>query len=309
MFMQFCQLVSWKGLSRWEKVRKKEWGEWRTSPGRVPLKIGSNLPTPALLSSAKLCLCSPFQGTPGVLASIRCAQNALRCHLFKHSEPLANRDKPLFIKPLILAARMTTWLALKGALKSFIGMGGGNLYREGDSSLTRRELWRMNSEARWGTVSSMGLMKGRDWLDVQCVTDIAREKGKAREIVWLGTMGEKLKEWGWQQERACDWGVVAEIGTRWGHKWLGHWKNVEWVGENIVIKWRPEQMKKLLKTRVGDDCMFVYVCADCWGVGARVCVRSRAPTTNKWMSEAQWERLSERVMGVSDGCVDRKCQL
>lgn len=56
----------------------------------------------------KLCLMSPFQGTPGVLASIQCAQNALRCHLFKHTEPIANRDEPLFIKPLILAARMTT---------------------------------------------------------------------------------------------------------------------------------------------------------------------------------------------------------
>lgn len=62
----------------------------RTSPERVPLKIGSKQPIPTLLSSAKLCLCSPFQGTPGVLASIRCTQNALRCHLFKHSEPLAN---------------------------------------------------------------------------------------------------------------------------------------------------------------------------------------------------------------------------
>lgn len=101
MFMQFCQ------LSRGTEI-KKVLGEWRTCPARVPLKIGSKLTIPALLASAKLCLCSPFQGTPGVLASIWCAQNALRCHLFKHSEPLANRDKPLFIKPLILAARMTT---------------------------------------------------------------------------------------------------------------------------------------------------------------------------------------------------------
>lgn len=52
---------------------KKELGEWRTSPWRVPLKIGSKLPIPALLVSTKLCLCSPFQGTPGVLASIWCA--------------------------------------------------------------------------------------------------------------------------------------------------------------------------------------------------------------------------------------------
>lgn len=95
----------------------------------------------ALLLSTKLCLCSPFQGTPGVLALIRCAQNALWCHLFKHIEPLANRDKPLFIKPLILAALMTTWLALKGALKSFIGMGGGNLCREGHDSRSPRVSW------------------------------------------------------------------------------------------------------------------------------------------------------------------------
>lgn len=73
-----------------------------------PLNVGSSLPLRALGGSAKLFLCSPFQGTPGVLASIGRSQNALRCHLFKHSEPLANRDKPLFIKPLILAARMTT---------------------------------------------------------------------------------------------------------------------------------------------------------------------------------------------------------
>lgn len=190
MFMQFCQLASWKGLSWWEKEKKKkERGEWRTCPGRVPLKIGSKLPIPALLASAKLCLCSPFQGTPGVLASIWCAQNALRCHLFKHGEPLANRDEPLFIKPLILAARMTTWLALKGALKSFIGMVGGNLYTEGDSILSRRELCRMNREARWGTVSSRGLMTGRHKLDVQCVT--ARQEEKEGESVWLGAMGEK----------------------------------------------------------------------------------------------------------------------
>lgn len=93
---------------REKKKKKKEGGEWRTGPRRVPLKIGSKLSIPVLLLSAKLCLCSPFQGTPGVLASICCAQNALRCHLFKHSEPLASRDRPLFIRPLILAARMTT---------------------------------------------------------------------------------------------------------------------------------------------------------------------------------------------------------
>lgn len=108
-----CNSANWRvgkvcRDERKRKKKKKERVEWRTSPGRVPLKIGSKLPIPALLARAKLCLSSPFQGTPGVLASIWCAQNALRCHLFKHSEPLANRDKPLFIKPLILAARMTT---------------------------------------------------------------------------------------------------------------------------------------------------------------------------------------------------------
>lgn len=62
-------------------------------------------------------------------------------------------------------------------------MGGGNLYREGDSSPSRRELWRMNSEVRCGTVPSRGLMKGRDRLDVQSVTDTVREEEKERGSV------------------------------------------------------------------------------------------------------------------------------
>ncbi len=258
MFMQFCQLPSWKGLSWWEKEEKKERGEWRTSPGRVPLKIGSKLPICALLASAKLCLCSPFQGTPGVLASIRCAQNALRCHLFKHSEPLANRDKPLFIKPLILAARMTTWLALKGALKSFIGMGGGNLYREGDSSLSQRELWRMSIEARWGTVSSRGLMKGRDRLDVQCVTETAREGEKKRKCVTGNNGWEVEGASGWEQERACDWGVVAEIGgpdestSGWHYEWMSNeWVRILWSSEGLS-KWTNCWTNKWVMT-----CVFV----------------------------------------------------
>lgn len=57
---------------------------------------------------SKLCLCSPFQGDPRGSGIDLGSQNALCCHLFKHSEPLANRDKPLFIKSLILAAWMTT---------------------------------------------------------------------------------------------------------------------------------------------------------------------------------------------------------
>lgn len=36
------------------------------------------------------------------------------------------------------------------------------------------------------------------------------------------------------------------------------------VGENIVIKWRREQMNKLLNKQVGDDCVFVYVSAHAW---------------------------------------------
>lgn len=47
-----------------KKKKKKERVEWRTSPGRVPPKIGSKLPIPALLARAKLCLSSPFQGDP-----------------------------------------------------------------------------------------------------------------------------------------------------------------------------------------------------------------------------------------------------
>lgn len=193
-FLCLCNSANWwveKAYRDERKRGKKGWGEWRTSLGRVPLKIGSKLPIPALLARAKLCLCSPFQGTPGVLASIWCTQNALQCHLFKHSEPLANRDKPLFIKPLILAARMTTWLALKGALKSFIGMGGGNLYREGDGSLSQRELWRMNREVRWGTVSSKGFYQGEGQTGCAVCDRQAREEVKEGESVWLGTMGEK----------------------------------------------------------------------------------------------------------------------
>lgn len=160
-----CNSANWwvgKVFSDKRKKNRKErkkWGDWTTSPERVSLKVVSKLPIRALLASARFCLCSPFQGIPGVLASIWCSQNALQCHLFKHSELRANREKPLFIKPLILAARMTTWLALKEALKSFIGMGGGNLYREKKGTLNRRNLWRTNPELRWGTVSSRGLMR------------------------------------------------------------------------------------------------------------------------------------------------------
>lgn len=301
MFMQFCQLASWKGLSWWEKERKKkkQRGEWRTSPGRVPLKIGSKLPIPALLSSAKLCLCSPFQGTPGVLASIRCAQNALRCHLFKHSEPLANRDKPLFIKPLILAARMTTWLALKGALKSFIGMGGGNLYREGDSSLSRRELWRMNSEARWGTVSSRGLMRGRDRLHVWQIERARKERGS----VWLGNNGWEGAS-GWQREQTEErWQrsgdqMRARVAGTMNECGMSGWEYCDqvtaWANEQIAEQtsgWRLRVCVRLWRSR---------------GLPAHVCKRR---ARSEWMSEAPRKRLSERVMGVSDGCVDRKCQL
>lgn len=113
----------------WGKSRKNYVGQ---PQGK---KIASKQPMCALLASARPCLCLPFHGTPGVLASTWCSQNALWCHLFKHCEPPANRDKPLFIKPLILAARMTTWLVLKGALKSFIEVGEDDLYS------WRKALW------------------------------------------------------------------------------------------------------------------------------------------------------------------------
>ena len=273
---------------RGKKKKRASGVEWRTSPGRVPLKIGSKLPIPALLARAKLCLSSPFQGTPGVLASIWCAQNALRCHLFKHSEPLANRDKPLFIKPLILAARMTTWLALKGALKSFIGMGGGNLYREGDSSPSQRELWRMNTEARWATVSSGGLMKGREWLAVL--------QEKKRKCVWLGTMGEKKTEWVRASMRL--WSGGRDLGTRYSKSTSGWDHEQMWVR----ILRSSEGLSKWTNCWTNKWVMTVCLCRPrgCW------CTWAHA---GKWMSEAWWKRLSEWVMGVSDGCVDRKCQL
>lgn len=144
------------------KIEKVCW----TTPGKVPAKIESKLPICALLASAKPCLCLPFHWTPGVLASTWCSQNALWCHLFKHSELLANRDKPLFIKPLILAARMTTWLVLKGALKSFIGVVEEDLYS-----------WRKALRAKecnggciqkWGDGLCLAGVNGTDWIYTVC---------------------------------------------------------------------------------------------------------------------------------------------
>lgn len=56
--------------------------------------------------------------------------------------------------------------------------------------------------------------------------------------------------------------------------------NVEWVGENIVDKWRPEQMNKLLNKQVGDDCALVQIVA----ATVHTCVRG------KWgmMEETKW---------------------
>lgn len=238
--MQFYQLVSWKG-HLWCRIYKKKRMELSRRPatGEFPLKVGSKLPICALWVSAKLFLCSPFQGTPGVLASIGCSQNALRCHLFKHSEPLANRDKPLFIKPLILAARMTTWLALKGALKSFIEMGGGNLYRVRKAHFAE-ELCQMNTRVRWGTLLSKGLMGHPDcnmW-QRQPV-----DKEAERESIWLGTMGEKYKEGVNGNKSNHEWRVVAEIGgpdestSGWDHERMSNeWVRVLWSRRGLS-KW------------------------------------------------------------------------
>lgn len=211
--MQFHQLQSRKGLSWWEEKKNKRVRVVEDKPRESSSENVEQSAYPfSLLWSAKLCFCFPFQGTPGVLALIWCSQNALQCHLFKHSEPLANREKPLFIKLLILAAWMTTWLTLKGTLKSFTRMGGGNLYREGHGSLILKELWRMNKKKRWGTVSSRQLMKGRDGLDVKCVTETERERKRRRDRKCLtGNNGWEVEvETGWEQERACDWLVVAD---------------------------------------------------------------------------------------------------
>ena len=59
-------------LTRGRGGKKREGLEYKPSES-ASLKIGSKLSILALLSSTKLCLCSLFQGTPGVLASILCA--------------------------------------------------------------------------------------------------------------------------------------------------------------------------------------------------------------------------------------------
>lgn len=182
-------------------------------------------------------------------------------------------------------------------------MGGSNLYIEGDSTLGQRELeWRMNREVSERVIHEVNEGTGRDGLDEECVTETST-RGRERECVWQGAMGEKRKEQ--VDERMSVWRRSG--GKDWGDQmraWVaGTINECQMKGRGYceqVKAWANEQIAK--QTSGWRLCVSVCSCK-LWG---RCCTCALA---GKWMSEAWWKRLSEWVMGVSDGCVDRKCQL
>lgn len=159
----------------------------------------------------------------------------------------------------------------------------------------------MNREVRWGTgvVQGVNGWEGRTGCGV-CDRDSERGRERERKCVTGNNGWEVEIVSGWEQAGACDWGAVADIGgpdestSGWDHEQMSN----EWVR----ILWSSEGLSKWTNCWTNKWVMTVCLCRLRGRRWTRACA-------GKWMSEAWWKRLSERVMGVSDGCVDRKCQL